>query len=306
MTAHHSKVSSNPFAGLGIALVTPFRDDRTIDLDAMSRLVRHTIDGGADFLLFMGTTGEPPTLTEPEKVALLSAIVRENEEKLPLVIGAGDNNTERLCNTIQGDLYRDADALLVVAPFYNKPNQTGLYHHFMAVAEASPKPIILYNIPSRTGVDMSSELICRLHRESDKFVGIKEATGKTIKSQEIIPHVDENFVVLSGDDHLTRELCEMGASGVVSVIGNAYPRIIKRLLHSTLSGDHEHACHMDELLTEMYDLLFREGNPVGIKNLLRHLHIVESDNVRLPLWRASQMLNDQILAAHQAIIHSSL
>lgn len=302
----HTDQKSHPFSGLGIALATPFHEDGSIDPLSMRRLVRHTIDGGVDFLLFLGTTGETPTLNEDEKRELLSVIVHENEEKIPLVIGVGDNHTERLCSTIQGDLYREADALLVVAPFYNKPNQTGLYHHFMSVAEASPKPIILYNIPARTGVDMSSELICKLQRESRQFIGIKEATGKTLKSQELFPNVREDFVILSGDDHLTRELCEMGASGVISVIGNAYPRIIKKLLCSTLMGDHEKACYMDELLSEMYDLLFREGNPVGIKNLLKHLQITQSDSVRLPLWHASQTLSEQILTAHNAIIHSSL
>ena len=270
------------FRGLGTALVTPFCHDGSIDSKSLQHLVNYQIEGGADFLVVLGTTSEAPCLTEEEKSFVCQTVRETAGNRIPLVLGCGGNCTANVVETLQNTDLTGMTAILSVAPFYNKPNQEGLYQHFHAIAEASSLPVILYNVPSRTGVNISSETTLRLASDCANIVGIKEASGDLEQVRRILSEKPVEFSVLSGDDALTLAMMREGATGVISVIGNALPRQFKRMLTLHENGKETEAESINKQLDELYKLLFIDGNPAGIKALLHLMGYI--DNVlRLPL-----------------------
>ncbi|MBP3725734.1 MAG: 4-hydroxy-tetrahydrodipicolinate synthase [Bacteroidaceae bacterium] len=271
-----------PFHGLGIALVTPFHADGSVDYDALKHLVDYQICGGIDFLVVLGTTSEAPCLTVQEKRDIRQCVVQQVAGRVPVVIGCGGNCTAEVVSEMRADNFEGMSGLLSVVPFYNKPNQEGLYQHFRAVAEAAPLPLLLYNVPSRTGANLASETTLRLASDCPNIVGIKEASGNMEQIQTILNQRPQHFHVLSGDDSLTLDMMKMGAEGVISVIGNALPRQFRRMITLFEEGQQEEAQHINQQLHDLYRLLFIDGNPAGIKALL-HLMGIADNVLRLPL-----------------------
>lgn len=267
---------------MGVALVTPFKQDGEIDFDALKRLVEYQITNGTDYLVVLGTTAETPTLTEEEKEAVIQTIVSIVHGRVPLVLGMGSNNTQSLVKKIRTSDFNGIDALLSVTPYYNKPSQEGLYRHYEAIAKASKLPIILYNVPGRTGVNMLAETTLRLAHDFPNIVAIKEASGNFTQIDEIIKNKPERFSVISGDDGITYPLLTLGAVGVISVIGNAFPYEFSRMVRLALNGDYQHALLIHHQFTELIKLLFVEGNPAGVKSMLAAMGFIEN-RLRLPL-----------------------
>lgn len=268
--------------GLGVALVTPFNKDKSIDFEALGRLLDHTISGGADYLVVLGTTAETPSLSEEERLSVRNFILGKAKGKISLILGYGSNNTAALCRDLEKDDYGDFDAILSVVPFYNKPSQEGIYHHFEAVATSSRLPVILYNVPGRTGVNMTAETTLRIASDFKNVIGIKEASGNMTQIDDIISHKPEGFELVSGDDGLTYPLLTMGAVGVISVIGNAFPREFGRLVRLCLDKDYDRAREIHYKFDELFRLMFVDGNPSGVKCLLHALGMMENE-LRLPL-----------------------
>lgn len=268
--------------GLGVALVTPFRQDKQIDFDALGRLVDHCIDGGANYLVVLGTTGETPALMEDEKKVVREYIRTRVDGRVPLVIGHGGNNTQALVNGLKEDNFEGFDAILSVVPFYNKPSQEGIYQHYKAISEASPLPVILYNVPGRTGVNMTAETTLRLADDCPNIIGVKEASGNFSQIDTIIKNKPSDFQVISGDDGITYPLMTLGAVGVISVIGNAYPREFGRMVRLCLQGKFKDALPIHHSFTELFGLLFVDGNPAGVKCALNARGLCENE-LRLPL-----------------------
>ncbi len=272
----------NKLRGMGVALVTPFKQDGEIDFDALKRLVEYQITNGTDYLVVLGTTAETPTLTEEEKEAVIQTVVSTVHGRVPLVLGMGGNNTQSLVNKIRTSDFNGIDALLSVTPYYNKPSQEGLYRHYEAIAKASKLPIILYNVPGRTGVNMLPETTLRLAHDFSNIVAIKEASGNFTQIDDIIKNKPERFSVISGDDGITYPLLTLGAVGVISVIGNAFPYEFSRMVRLALNGDYQHALLIHHQFTELIKLLFVEGNPAGVKSMLAAMGFIEN-RLRLPL-----------------------
>ncbi|MDA3820184.1 MAG: 4-hydroxy-tetrahydrodipicolinate synthase [Candidatus Delongbacteria bacterium] len=283
----------NIYQGTGVALVTPFKQDKSVDFPALKKLVEHVIDGGVDFLVVMGTTAESVTLDDDEKTAVLNYIADINDKKLPIVLGMGGNNTKSLTAKIKQSDLSHVDALLSVVPYYNKPSQEGLYQHFKQVAESTDKDIILYNVPGRTGKDMASDTTLRLARDFDNNVAVKEASGDFDKAMDIIINKPEGFQVLSGEDPVSLPLISLGMSGVISVVANAYPYEWSEMVKATRHGNLNEARLLHYVLIKMIRLMFAEGNPVGVKSCLAQLGIIEN-YLRLPLVPASNKLNNDI------------
>lgn len=258
----------NPFRGMGVALATPFLTDGEIDFKALERLINDIITEGADFICVLGTTAETPTLTAEEKTAVMKTAVEVTAGRIPLLLGAGGNNTRQVCDDLQHTDLTGFQGVLIVCPYYNKPSQEGLYQHFIAVGKASPLPVVLYNVPGRTGVNMEAVTTLRIARECENIVAVKEASGKIGQIEDIIKGAPEGFEVLSGDDAITYELLTVGAVGVISVVGNAYPAAFSRMVHHALSGDHAAALALHRRFQDLYKLLSVDGNPAGIKCLL--------------------------------------
>lgn len=267
---------------MGVALVTPFKQDGEIDFDALKRLVEYQITNGTDYLVVLGTTAETPTLTEEEKEAVIQTVVSTVHGRVPLVLGMGENNTRTLVNKIRTSDFNGIDALLSVTPYYNKPSQEGLYRHYEAIAKASRLPIILYNVPGRTGVNMLPETTLRLAHDFPNIVAIKEASGNFTQIDDIIKNKPERFSVISGDDGITYPLLTLGAVGVISVIGNAFPYEFSKMVRLALNGDYQHALLIHHQFTELIKLLFVEGNPAGVKSMLAAMGFIEN-RLRLPL-----------------------
>ena len=267
---------------MGVALVTPFKQDGDIDFDALKRLVEYQITNGTDYLVVLGTTAETPTLTEEEKEAVIQTVVSTVHGRVPLVLGMGGNNTQSLVNKIRTSDFNGIDALLSVTPYYNKPSQEGLYRHYEAIAKASKLPIILYNVPGRTGVNMLPETTLRLAHDFPNIVAIKEASGNFTQIDDIIKNKPERFSVISGDDGITYPLLTLGAVGVISVIGNAFPYEFSKMVRLALNGDYQHALLIHHQFTELIKLLFVEGNPAGVKSMLAAMGFIEN-RLRLPL-----------------------
>lgn len=268
--------------GMGVALITPFNNDESIDFDALARLVEHQIKSGTDYLVVCGTTAETPTLTEQEKQQIQDFVIQINNGRLPIVLGIGGNNTKAVVEKLTTANLEGVDAILSVTPYYNKPNQEGLYQHYAAIAKASPKPVILYNVPGRTGVNMAAATTLRLAAEFKNICAIKEASGNFTQIDDIIKNKPEDFMVISGDDGITFPLITLGAVGVISVIGNAFPKEFSRMVRLALQGDYAKARQIHHRFTELIELLFVEGNPAGVKSMLALMGFVEN-KLRLPL-----------------------
>lgn len=272
----------NKFKGLGIALITPFKSDGSIDYDALLRLVEYQIRNGVDFLCIMGTTAETPCLTADEKKKIKELIVDRVAGRVPLLMGCGGNNTAAVVSDLKNSDWRGIDGALSVCPYYNKPSQEGLYQHYKALAEATPLPIVLYNVPGRTGVNMTAETTLRLARDFENIVAIKEASGNITQMDDIIKNKPANFDVISGDDGITFPLITLGAVGVISVIGNALPAEFSRMVRLALHGDYESARTIHHKFAELFKLLFVDGNPAGVKAMLNAMGMIENQ-LRLPL-----------------------
>ena len=275
-------MARNIFKGLGIALVTPFTADGEVDYKAIVRLVEYQIQNGADFLCILATTGETPCLSTEEKENIKKLVVDTNRGRLPILIGCGGNNTRAVVEELKTADWTGIDGVLSVCPYYNKPSQEGLYQHFKAIAEASPLPVVLYNVPGRTGINMKSETTVRLARDCENIVAVKEASGSLEQVDEIIKNKPERFDVLSGDDALTFSMVASGAAGSISVIGNALPKEVSRMIRLEFKGEYEAARTIHHRFTELYSLLFVDGNPAGVKALLHEMGFIENV-LRLPL-----------------------
>lgn len=272
----------NIFKGLGIALVTPFKASGDVDYDAIKRLVNYQIDNGADFLCILATTGETPTLTAEEKSKIKETVLSVNAGRLPVLMGCGGNNTAAVVHELQTGDFAGIDGVLSVCPYYNKPSQEGLYQHFKAIAGATKLPVVLYNVPGRTGVNMKAETTVRIATDCENVVAIKEAAGSLEQVDEIIKNAPAGFDVISGDDALTLPMMACGAVGVISVIGNALPREFSNMLHLAAQGDMENAKVIHHKFTDLFSLLFVDGNPAGVKTVLFEMGMIENV-LRLPL-----------------------
>ena len=275
-------MASNRFKGLGIALVTPFQADGAIDYKALGRLVEYQTENGADFLCILATTGETPCLSREEREDIKRFVVDVNQGRLPILMGCGGNDTRAVVDELQRLDLQGIDGILSVCPYYNKPSQKGLFQHFKHIAQNSVLPVVLYNVPGRTGVNLKAETTVRLANECSNIVAIKEAGGRLEQVDEIIKNKPKGFDVLSGDDALTFSMIASGAAGVISVIGNALPKEFSRMIRFEFNGEYEPARRIHHRFTELYSLLFVDGNPAGVKALLHEMGFIENE-LRLPL-----------------------
>ena len=281
------------FHGLGVALVTPFTENGAVDFAAVAKIVDNLVEGGVDYILVLGTTGETPTLTTDERKALIRFVRERVAGRVQLMVGVGGNCTRDVVTTLRTWDLSGYDAVLSVNPYYNKPNQEGLYQHFKAVAEASPRPVVLYNIPGRTGVNMTPETIARLAKDCPNIIGVKEASGDLAQMERVKALTPSDFLLISGDDGLTVEVIKRGGVGVISVLANAYPAETAEIVALALLGNIEEAERQLKALDGIISALFEEGNPVGIKTLL-HTKGVCSDTMRLPLVSGSEALQEKM------------
>ena len=279
--------------GLGVALVTPFKADKSVDFESLANIVDHLLAGESDFIVVLGTTGETPALSAEEKLAIRDFVRRRVNGRLPLVLGVGGNNTMALVEQLNSDDFSGFSAILSVVPYYNKPSQEGIYQHYKAIAEASPLPVILYKVPGRTGVNMSADTTLRLARDFHNIIGVKEASGNFTQIEEIIKNKPARFNVISGDDAITFPLMTLGATGVISVIGNAFPREFGRMVRLCLRGEFDAALPIHFRFTELFNLLFVDGNPAGVKCTLHQLGLCENE-LRLPLVPTRVSTNEKI------------
>lgn len=268
--------------GMGVALITPFKQDKSVDFPALARLLEYIIQNKADYIVVLGTTAETATLTEDEKKAVKEFVIERVNRRVPLVLGVGGNNTKALTDYLKENDLSAFNAILSVVPYYNKPSQEGIYQHYKAIAEASPIPVILYNVPGRTGVNMTAETTLRLARDFENIIGIKEASGNITQMDDIIKNKPADFMVISGDDGITFPLITLGAVGVISVIGNAFPKEFSRMVRLALHGQYDQALQIHHKFTELFSLLFVDGNPAGVKCLLNAKGMIENE-LRLPL-----------------------
>ena len=275
-------MAQNIFKGLGIALITPFKSDGSVDYEALERLVNYQIKQGADFFCILATTGETPCLTQDEKIRIKNLVVKIVNGRLPILMGCGGNNTAVVVDEIRQSDWSGIDGILSVCPFYNKPSQDGLYQHFKAIAQESPLPVVLYNVPGRTGINLKAQTTIRLANDCKNIVAIKEASGSLEQVDEIIKGKPSHFDVISGDDALTFPMIACGAVGVISVIGNALPKEFSLMIRYEFRGEYEPARKIHHRFTELYSLLFVDGNPAGVKALLSEMGMIEN-NLRLPL-----------------------
>lgn len=283
----------NKFVGTGVALVTPFNVDGSVDYSGLKKLVRYQIENGINYLVILGTTGEPPTLSKGEIEKVKATVVKENNGKLPLVLGMSSNNTQALIESLQTTDLSDFDAILSVSPYYNKPTQEGIYQHFKAVSENSSKPIIVYNVPSRTGGNILPKTIVRLANDFKNIIGVKEAAGDMIQALRIVQNSPKDFLMISGDDMIALPMTLAGGAGVISVLGQALPSEFSKMIQFGLKGNSKAAYELHYKMMDSIDLIFEEGNPAGIKTMLSKLNIC-SNFVRLPLVKASTDLTSRI------------
>ena len=275
-------MKQNIFKGLGIALVTPFASDGSVDYDVLKNLLDYQLKNGADFFCILATTGETPTLTKDEKQKIKELVVEKVGDKVPILIGCGGNNTADVVNELQTADFSGIDGILSVCPYYNKPSQEGLYQHFKAIAGATNMPVVLYNVPGRTGVNLKAETTVRLARDCENIVAIKEASGSLEQVDEIIKNKPDGLDVISGDDALTFPMIACGAAGVISVIGNALPKEFSRMIRLEMKGEIESARKIHHKFTDLFNLLFVDGNPAGVKAMLHEMGMIENV-LRLPL-----------------------
>jgi 4-hydroxy-tetrahydrodipicolinate synthase len=283
----------NSIIGTGVALVTPFKKDFSVDVEALARIVSYQIDNGINYLVVLGTTAENATLTQEEKELVINTVVTTNKGRLPLVLGVGGNNTHKIIEELQTRNFSDFVAILSVSPYYNKPTQEGIYQHFKAIANASPVPVILYNVPGRTGSNMLPSTVLRLANEFKNVVAIKEAAGDIVQAMSIIKDKPKDFHVISGDDMIALPMVLAGGSGVISVIGQGFPKQFSDLIQFGLDRKVDEAFQLHYKLADSIDMIFEQGNPGGIKEVLKSLGI--SDNcMRLPLVNVNSDLANRI------------
>lgn len=276
----------NKFRGTGVALVTPFANG-VVDFEGLERVIEHCIEGGVEYLVSLGTTGESATLTPTESLEILEFTTKTIAGRVLLVAGFGGNNTQATIEKIKAFHFEGVDAILSVSPYYNKPTQEGIYRHYMALAEVAPRPIIIYNVPSRTGSNITAETTLRLAHASEKFIAVKEASGDLVQCMNIVKGKPDNFLVLSGDDAITLPMLSFGIDGVISVVANAFPKRFSEMVRHGLTGNFKAASKLHFDLLKIMDLLFVEGNPAGVKAALA-LQNICSKEVRLPLVELSE------------------
>ena len=277
---------NSKFFGAGVALTTPFHKYGTVDFTSLGNLIEHVIKGGIDYVVALGTTSEAATLTVDERKAVMDFIVENVNNRVPVVVGIGGNNTQALVETINHSDFEGIDAILSVTPYYNKPNQKGLYYHYKALASNSPIPIILYNVPGRTCVNITAETTLKLAHEFKNIIGIKEASGNLNQVMSILKDKPKDFMLISGDDSLTDSIVSLGGAGVISVTANAYPAEFHHLVKAGLNKDFEKAHLINNSLLEFMEAIFEDGNPAGIKAALSLMGIMKN-NLRLPLVKAN-------------------
>ena len=287
--------------GTGVALITPFKTDGSVDFEALKKVVSHVVAGGVEYVVALGTTSETPTLRQSERDLVVRTIVQEVAGRVPIIVGVGGNNTSECVETLETSNFSGVSGILSVVPYYNKPTQEGLFLHFSALAEASPVPIVLYNIPSRCGVNMTADTTLRLANEHFNIIAIKEASGDMAQVKDIIDRKPEDFLVISGDDATALQMIEMGGSGVISVLGNALPEKISTMIRTALKNDF--SCAKRELaeFEHLIPLLFVEGNPTGVKAMVNMLGLCENE-LRLPLVKCSESLKNQIWTAFEPFL----
>jgi len=288
------------FRGTGVAIVTPFKNDSSLDFAALGRVINHVIAGGVNYIVAMGTTGESVTLTKDEKKAIVSYVAEINDNRVPLVIGIGGNNTQDVINCIRHSNLTGVDGILSVAPYYNKPNQRGLFQHFKEIATCSPIPVIMYNVPGRTCSNISSDTCLELANECENIVAVKEASGDIAQIMRIIKEKPDNFSVISGDDMMTIPIIASGGSGVISVLANAFPAQTCELVAFSLKSNFKSARDIQLQFLEMTELLFIDGNPSGVKAMLNIMNICQN-NLRLPLVPVNRTIYTRIQKAIEEI-----
>ena len=290
---------SQLFTGAGVALVTPFTKENSVDYKALERVVENQVKGGMDYLVALGTTAETAALSSEEKANIVE-LVKEKSDGLPVVAGMGGNDTRTILKQIDKFNFTGISGILVVTPYYNKPSQEGMYRHYLEVAKASPVPVILYNVPSRTGINLEAQTVARLAAASNKIVAIKEASGEHSQMTKILKYTPDNFTLISGDDLLAVTISSIGGKGVISVIANALPHKISTMMHRALENDYAGAREIHYELIEMFQMMFREGNPGGVKALMNIQGTIENV-LRLPLYKISDELYDEIKTAYHKL-----
>ena len=285
-------MKNNPFVGTGVALITPFNEDFTVDYKSLANIVEYSLQNGADFLVALGTTSEAPTLTVEEKNKVVDTIIDTANHRCPILLGLGGNNTQSVIENIKNQSFDGVDGVLSVVPYYNKPNQNGMFAHFKAVADASPVPVVLYNVPGRTGVNMQAATTIALS-DHNNIVAIKEASGNIQQIMEILRDKPSDFTVLSGDDAITQPLMSLGATGVISVAANADPKQFCQMVHKMLDNVYSEALSIHYRLLKMNGLLFADGNPAGVKALMSHIGLCKNV-LRLPLVPVSDTVLEKI------------
>ena len=284
------------FRGTGVAIVTPFKNDSSIDFAALGRMVNHVIGGGVNYIVVMGTTGESATLTKDEKKAIISYVVEVTDNRVPLVVGIGGNNTQEVINCVRHTNLNGVDGILSVAPYYNKPNQRGLFQHFKAIATSCPISVIIYNVPGRTCCNISSDTCIELATECENIVAVKEASGDIAQIMRIIRNKPDSFSVISGDDMMTIPIIAAGGSGVISVLANAFPAATSELVSNALKSNYKTAREIQLRFLEMTELLFIDGNPSGVKAMLNIMNLCQN-NLRLPLVPVNRTIYTRIQKA---------
>ncbi len=280
---------TDQFTGTGVALVTPFNTDKSIDYRSLEKIVHHVINGGVDYIVTLGSTGENATISKEERKKVVSKVLQYTNHRVPVVVGIGSNNTMQIVKTIRSTDLEGIAAILSVAPYYNKPTQKGLYEHFTAIAKACPLPVILYNVPGRTGSNINADTVLKLAADHSNIIGVKEASGNLRQIMEIIKNKPDGFLVISGDDAITLSMIQLGGSGVISVLANAHPAHFTKMVKAALNKNFELANGLHYRLLDYFDALFEEGNPAGVKAALEILGLCKR-NVRLPLVAASDTL----------------
>ena len=281
------------FVGTGVALVTPFKKDFSVDTEALKKIVNHVIDGGVEYLVVLGTTAESATLSNEEKELVIDTIIKANNKRLPLVVGVGGNNTAKVMEELKTRDFSNFDAILSVSPYYNKPTQEGIYQHFKAIAEVSPLPIILYNVPGRTASNMLPSTVIRLANDFKNVIAIKEAAGDIVQAMKLIQTKPEGFLVISGDDMITLPMVLAGGAGVISVIGEGFPKEFSEMVRLGLNKKVDEAFKLHYLLADAIDMIFEQGNPAGVKEIFKALNLSEN-TVRLPLVNVNDDLASRL------------
>lgn len=281
------------FIGTGVALITPFKKDLSVDVEALKSIVKYNIDGGVEYLVVLGTTAETATLTKEEQTLVKQTIIDANNGKLPLVLGVGGNNTAEVVSQLNAENLKGFDAILSVSPYYNKPTQEGIYQHFKMIAENSPLPIIIYNVPGRTASNMLPSTVVRLATDFKNIIGIKEAAGDMVQAMELIRSTPNEFLVISGDDIITLPMVLAGGAGVISVIGETFPKEFSEMVRLGLKRDVDAAYKIHYKLTDAINMIFEQGNPGGVKEVFKHLGLCEN-YVRLPLVNVNDDLSNRL------------